>query len=200
MTLEKYRCAGEVRYKLDGKCISAKKAREVQAANPDINFVDNTIQREICPDRLAAIRQIEEKFSTTFFIDHNVKVEGGVFARSENSAELELHDDCVKVTKGKSVTIYELDIAESRFIEELNAATLKAIENGTELETFTITGNSGKVYTYDAKTLEVIGVEEVQASETAAEEPKEKLVDFIISQRRIAQAEVIKNYREKKVA
>lgn len=200
MTLEKYRCSGEVRYKLDGKRIKAQQAHEILAANPDINFVDNTIQLEICPDRLAAIRQIEEKFSTTFFIDHTVKIDGDVFAHSDNGAELELRDDCVKVTNGKAVTVYELDIAESRFIAELNAATVKAIENGTELEVITITGNSGKVYTYDAKTLEVIGVEEVPVSESAEEKPEEKLVEYIISQRLAAQAEAIKNCREKQVA
>lgn len=198
MLLEKCRISKNIRYRKDGKLISKKEMQEILNANPEAKLVDNTKERELCPDRLEAIRQIEENFATTFIIDHTVKIEGGVFARSESGATLQLRDDSVEVNLNGVITVYELDVAESRFITELNAATLKALEEGTELESFQITGDSGKVYTYDAKTLDVISVEEPVIEEP--EKPEEKLVDYVITQRRLAQAEVIKGYQAKLVA
>lgn len=205
-TLEKIRDkSGHIRYKLDGKNILPKQARELATAT--ILSADNVIvkiQREVSPDRLVAIKKIEALIETTFIIDHTVKVEGGVYARDDKGAELELCDGYIKVAKDGLITFYDLDIPESRFIAEMNAATVKALDEGEELRTFAITGNSGTIYTYDATTLEVINAEEPIKVEPAIEKTEGttevKLVDYVIARRQLSRKEVIKSYHEKKVA
>ena len=216
MRLERYRDnSGNPRYKLDGKYVTATEATALlEWAGVDFLPIPGAVEivRKDFPDRLAAIKKAEATMFSTFVIDHTVKIEDGIYAVNGKGATLKLYDDRIAIKKSNGVyDVYTLDICESRFIATLKTATLKALEDGEELSTIKITGSSGTVYTYDATTLEVIGTENVEVAETpevteetpvekTAEVVAEKLVDFVINQRRNAQAEVEKEYREKQVA
>lgn len=216
MRLERFRdTSGNPRYKLDGKHVTAKEADALlEWAGVDYLAIPGAVEivRKDFPDRLAAIKKAEATTFSTFVIDHSVKIEDGIYAVNGKGATLKLYDDRIAIKKSNGVyDVYTLDICESRFIASLKAATLRAIEEGQELGTIKITGSSGTVYTYDATTLEVINTEKVEVPDTAevseetpaenvTEVVTEKLVDFVINQRRIAQAEVEKEYREKQVA
>lgn len=171
MKLEKYRdTSGDIRYKLDGKRVSAKDAKEYMS-NSDVEFVDSVKDVEVkhidCADRLTAINLIESEIGAPFILDGNIKGYDTLFAKNAFGDEMEMHDEYIRITryttsfnpKVKEISFYWLDIPESRFISELKKFTEKAIDNGVVEDTFTITGNSGNVYTYDATTLEVISAE-----------------------------------------
>ena len=189
MTLERYRDAKRhIRYRLDGKLITAKQANEERANNPSLEFIDKvepTVKKVVaCSDQYTAIRQIEDQLGTKFFVDHTVKIEGGVFAKDDKGARLELYDNCVKVIINDKATVYELDISETYFIE-----CLKQADAGTD---FVVTGKSGKVYTYDIRTLEVLKEKETTLDETADENSEQteptvqSLTDYIMERRYLA--------------
>ncbi len=152
-------------YRLDGKVISAEQAQELMK-NPDVEVIDKTfitpadfmsvvnstleavaytyeekIFYRTVSDALTALKEIE-KFLPEFVINHNVVVEGGVFASNKDGDTLKLYDDRLEVFKKSDGTtmVYTFDIAESRFIKEL-----KKVGNA---ETFEIKGDSGTVYTF----------------------------------------------------
>ena len=94
-------------------------------------------------DALTAIKEVE-MYLPEFVIDSTVKLEGGVFATNKNGDVLKLYDDRLEVfvKRDGNVTafmVYTFDIAESRFISEL--------EKVGDAETFEITGDSGTIYT-----------------------------------------------------
>lgn len=122
-------------------------------------------------DRLAAINLIEESINYPFIINGKYKGCECVYAENAVGDTLEMHDDFIKVTKWRSkiTTYFWLDIPESAMIAALEKLAIQAIESGTMPSTFTVTGTSGKVYTYAEKTLEVVSVEAgaTQVTETS---------------------------------
>ena len=163
MKLEQYRDKnGRIRYKLDGKEILAKQAKEVAKTT-------DTSAGKFYSDSLTVINEVEAELQAQFVIDHTVKLDGGIFAKTETGATMELYDDHIIVKKVDGTeTNYRLDIAETRYIAELQKVG--------ETENFTITGDSGTSYTFNAKTFEVVG----------KETKSENLRDFIINNRRKA--------------
>ena len=78
MTLERYRDAKRhIRYRLDGKLITAKQANEERANNPSLEFIDKvepTVKKVVaCSDQYTAIRQIV-RHSEMYFINVNFSV------------------------------------------------------------------------------------------------------------------------------
>ena len=182
-TVVKYRdTSGNVRYKLDGKkIISAKDAKEYMKSS-DVEFIDRVDEKKSssveakhidCADRLTAINLIEGENDAPFIIDGTIKGYDTLFAKNILGDEMEIHDNYIRVTRYtesfnpqvKERIFYWFDIPESRFIAELKNFTAQAIESGVIGDTFTITGDSGKIYTYNETTLEVI-CEEVPEVET----------------------------------
>ena len=149
----------------DVKTLSASNSRLAAFSTDFFNFP------LFYPDRLTAINAIEE-FLPAFVIDSSVKILGGIFARNSAGDEMSLYDDSIslKVTRdGKtSVTSFKIDIPESVFIARLNEVSIDAANKLEDVGVFTITGNSGTVYTYSERSLEVI-------SATSNDNP----VDFI---------------------
>ncbi|MBQ7197839.1 MAG: hypothetical protein IJS29_01100 [Selenomonadaceae bacterium] len=132
--------SGHIRYKVNGKQVEPKPANEI--ANSMISSLN------VYPDSLTVIDEVEAELDAHFVIDHTVKLDdGGIFARADNGAVMELYDDHIVVKKADgTVKNYLLDISETRCIAELRKGN------------FTITGNSGTTYTFSAK-FEVIGIE-----------------------------------------
>lgn len=133
-------------YRLDGKVISAAEAKTLRD-NPDVEFIDlrqaEVVQRTVS-DALTAIQEVE-MYLPEFVIDSTVKIEGGVFANNKNGDELKLYDDHLEVFVKRDGTVtasmvYTFDIAESRFISE--------VQKVGDAETFEITGDSGTIYTF----------------------------------------------------
>lgn len=176
-TVVRYRdTSGNVRYKLDGKkIISAKDAKEYMKSS-DVEVIDRVDEKKSssveakhidCADRLTAINLIEKEIGAPFIIDGKIRGYDTIFAKNAFGDEMKMHDKYIRVTRyttsfNRQVqerVFYWFDIPESRFIAELKKFTEQAIESGVIGGTFTITGDSGKVYTYDATTLEVISEE-----------------------------------------
>lgn len=192
-TVIRYRdTTGNVRYKLDGKIISAKDAKEYMKSS-DVEFVDRVDEKKDdsvevkhidCADRLTAINLIESEINAPFIIDSSIKGYDTIFAKNIFGDELEMHDEYIRITRYthsfnrqvKERIFYWFDIPESRFIAELKKFTGDSIESGVIADTFKVTGNSGKIYTYNATTLEVIS-EEVPEVETSDE--KGALVELL---------------------
>lgn len=200
MTLTMYQSDnGRTMYKLDGQRISVEKAEEIVLGNADIEIVDETecasygewatllsgilpaavnVERNVfyrtVSDSLTAIKEIE-RFLPEFVIDHTVKLEEGVFAKNENGDTLKLYDNYLELTikSNSSITIYNFDIAESRFIAEL--------EKIGDAETFEITGDSGSVYTF-GKDYELLPQKVAETVET-----DESLSGYISNRRKTAQ-------------
>ena len=161
MKLEQFKDkSGNIRYKLDKKYIYTKQAKAI---------IKDTSAGKYYSDSLTVINEVEAELQAQFIIDHTVKLDGGIFAKTENGATMELYDDRIVVKKVDGTeTNYRLDIAETRYIAELQKVG--------ETENFTITGDSGTSYTFNAKTFEVVG----------KETKSENLRDFIINNRRKA--------------
>lgn len=197
-TVIRYRdTTGNVRYKLDGKIISAKDAKEYMKSS-DVEFIDRVDEKKDdsvevkhidCADRLTAINLIESEINAPFIIDSSIKGYDTIFAKNIFGDELEMHDEYIRITRYthsfnrqvKERIFYWLDIPESCFIAELKKFTDDSIESGVIADTFKVTGNSGKIYTYNATTLEVIG-EEVPEVETNDE--KGALVELLHSKQK----------------
>ena len=130
-------------YRLDGKVISAAEAKALRD-NPDVDFIDlrqaEVVHRTVS-DALTAIQEVE-MYLPEFVVDSTVKVEGGVFATNKNGDTLKLYDDRLEVLRASDGTtiVYTFDIAESRFIAELQKVG--------DAETFEIAGDSGTIYTF----------------------------------------------------
>ncbi|MBQ9486350.1 MAG: hypothetical protein IJU91_00915 [Selenomonadaceae bacterium] len=183
-------------YRLDGKVISAEQAQELMQ-NPDVKIVDKTdpayitlaypdnstlnaiahtyeskIFYRTVSDALTALREVE-MYLPEFVIDHSVLVEGGVFASNKDGDTLKLYDDRLEVFKKRdgTTTVYTFDIAESRFIKELQKVG--------DTETFEITGDSGITYKF-GKDYELLTRDEetVQGVET--------LTNYIFNRRKSA--------------
>ena len=199
MTLTMYQGdSGRTMYKLDGKRINAEKAEEIVLGNSGIEIVDETtcashaeffnvvnstleavaytceekIFYRAVSDALTAIREVEN-FLPEFVINHKVIVEGGIFASNKDGDTLKLYDDRLEVFKQSdgTTTVYTFDIAESRFIKEL-----QKVGNA---ETFEITGDSGKVYRF-GKNYDLL------ARDVVTHKP-ETLINYIYSRRKSAQ-------------
>ena len=184
-------------YRLDGKVISAEQAQELMK-NPDVEVIDKTfitpadfmsvvnstleavaytyeekIFYRAVSDALTAIKEVE-KFLPEFVINHKVIVEGGIFAANCDGDTLKLYDDRLEVFKKSdgTVTVYTFDIAESRFIKEL-----QKVGNA---ETFEITGDSGITYKF-GKDYELLprDIEPIHEVET--------LTNYIFNRRKSAQ-------------
>ena len=205
-TVVRYRdTTGNVRYKLDGKIISAKDAKEYMKSS-DVEFIDRVDEKKDdsvevkhidsvevkhidCADRLTAINLIESETNAPFIIDSSIKGYDTIFAKNIFGDELEMHDEYIRITRYthsfnrqvKERIFYWLDIPESCFIAELKKFTDDSIESGVIADTFRVTGNSGKIYTYNATTLEVIS-EEFPEVETSDE--KGALVELLHSKQK----------------
>ena len=142
----------------------------------EVNFVAESeikngveVNTVFCSDRLTAIRIIEKNIAAPFIIDHKVKGCNAVFAKNAFGDYLEMHDDhitvtCVAAKLDKKETVkkifkFNIDIPESRFIEEFNAVINSAVDNNHPIpDTFQIVGDSGVVYTFDQQTLVCLDV------------------------------------------
>ena len=93
MKLEQYRDKnGRIRYKIDGKEILAKQAKEVAKTT-------DTSAGKFYSDSLTVINEVEAELQAQFVIDHTVKLDGGIFAKTETGATMELYDDHIIVKK-----------------------------------------------------------------------------------------------------
>ena len=178
----------------DVKALAASNSR-LAAFNTDFyNF------KLIYPDRLTAINAIEE-FLPAFVIDSSVKILGGIFARNSAGDEMTLYDDSIslKVTRdgNTSVTLFKIDIPESDFIARLNEVTLDAAQKAEDVGVFTITGNSGTIYTFSERSLEVVASsspDDVIVTVPSQPTTDENLLSaFVSSRRRILQYHNIHN-------
>lgn len=117
----------------------------LESINSTLEAVAYTCEEKIfyraVSDALTAIKEVE-MYLPEFVINHNVVVEGGIFASNKDGDTMKLYDDRLEVFKKSDGTtmVYTFDIAESRFIKEL-----KKVGNA---ETFEINGDSGTVYTF----------------------------------------------------
>ena len=162
-------------YRLEGKVISAEKAQEMMK-NPDVVIIDKRKAEVVeykASDALTAIREVE-KLLPEFVIDHSEEVEGGIFARNKDGDEMKLYDNRLEVVKASdgTKTIYTFDIAESRFIAEL--------EKVGDAETFEITGDSGAVYKFG------VNYELLEEETAPVEETRELLINYILNSRETA--------------
>ena len=169
------------------------------------------------PDLYTAILLIESNLGT-FTIKHEIKGQRAEFCDcyyAENCVgdSMEVHDNFVRVEVKRgsehSITTFWLDIPEKNFVAEMNRQTLKAQADFCDLTKFEMVGDSGTIYTYDERTLQVISTvtppdvtveKDVEVFENVVEAPKVEdvktytVTDWIISTRRT------KQYQEMRVA
>lgn len=150
-------------------------------------------------DALTAISWIED-ILPAFNIDSRFKVCGAVVAKNSLGDFMHIFDNRIEVTtirqNENSITTFWLDIPESYFIAKLKKFTVDAVNNSSNLPTFSISDFDGNVYTYSERSMEIINVSFSDSTPTFPNLPKVtssdssaggNVKDFIAKNRRINQ-------------